>query len=79
MGTLFSVMSYLQTKEFLHLYLACGLIPLALLFDVLAGHVARWRRQNSAMERELDFIGRSDFVWCGSCGNCLCLWFARAV
>ena len=28
-GSLFSVMSYLQTREVFHLYLACGLIPLA--------------------------------------------------
>lgn len=56
MGALFSVMTYLQTKVFLHLYLACGLIPLALLFDVLDGHVARWRRQSSLMGRELDSL-----------------------
>lgn len=56
MGALFSVMTYLQTNEQIHLYLACGLIPLALLFDVLDGHVARWRRQSSAMGRELDSL-----------------------
>lgn len=56
MGALFSVMTYLQTSEQIHLYLACGLIPLALLFDVLDGHVARWRRQSSAMGRELDSL-----------------------
>ncbi len=56
MGALFSVMTYLQTNVSLHLYLACGLIPLALLFDVLDGHVARWRRQSSAMGRELDSL-----------------------
>jgi CDP-diacylglycerol--serine O-phosphatidyltransferase len=56
MGALFSIMTYLQTNVYLHLYLACGLIPLALLFDVLDGLVARWRRQSSAMGRELDSL-----------------------
>jgi len=56
MGALFSVMTYLQTNVSLHLYFACGLIPLALLFDVLDGYVARWRRQSSAMGRELDSL-----------------------
>ena len=34
-GALFSVMTYLQVRDVLHLYFACGLIPLALVFDVL--------------------------------------------
>src|SRR5450830_1188045 len=56
MGALFSAMTYLQTTEVVHLYLACGLIPFALLFDVLDGRVARWRQQSSAMGRELDSL-----------------------
>lgn len=56
MGALFSIMTYLQTEEALHLYLACGLIPFAFLFDVLDGHVARWRHQSSALGRELDSL-----------------------
>lgn len=55
-GALFSVMSYLQTGEVLHLYFACALIPLALVFDVLDGRIARWRQRNSAMGRELDSL-----------------------
>jgi CDP-diacylglycerol--serine O-phosphatidyltransferase len=55
-GALFSAMTYLQTAEALHLYFACGLIPFALLFDVLDGRIARWRRQSSAMGRELDSL-----------------------
>jgi len=55
-GSLFSVMSYLQTREVFHLYLACGLIPLALVFDVLDGRIARWRNKSSAMGRELDSL-----------------------
>jgi CDP-diacylglycerol---serine O-phosphatidyltransferase len=53
-GALFSVMTYLQTREVLHIYFACALIPVALVFDVLDGRIARWRRRASAMGRELD-------------------------
>lgn len=56
MGSLFSVMTYLQTADTLHLYFAGGLIPFALLFDVLDGRIARWRQQSSAMGRELDSL-----------------------
>jgi len=55
-GALFSVMSYLQTREVLHIYFACALIPAALVFDVLDGRIARWRRNASAMGRELDSL-----------------------
>jgi CDP-diacylglycerol--serine O-phosphatidyltransferase len=55
-GALFSAMTYLQTSDKLHLYFACGLIPLALLFDVLDGRIARWRQKSSAMGRELDSL-----------------------
>jgi len=56
MGALFAVMSYLQTGEVLHIFYACALIPVALVFDVLDGRVARWRQQTSAMGRELDSL-----------------------
>ena len=55
-GALFSVMTFLQTGDAVHLLYACALIPLALVFDVLDGRIARWRRQSSAMGRELDSL-----------------------
>lgn len=55
-GALFSVMTYLQTRELLHLYYACALIPAALVFDILDGRIARWRQKSSAMGRELDSL-----------------------
>ena len=55
-GALFSVMSYLQTRDVQHLYFACTLIPVALVFDVLDGRIARWRQRSSAMGRELDSL-----------------------
>jgi len=56
MGALFAVMSYLQTGAVVHIFYACALIPIALVFDVLDGRVARWRQQTSAMGRELDSL-----------------------
>jgi CDP-diacylglycerol---serine O-phosphatidyltransferase len=55
-GAIFAVMTYLQSGEVSHLHFACGLIPCALLFDVLDGRVARWRQESSAMGRELDSL-----------------------
>nr|WP_316642584.1 CDP-diacylglycerol--serine O-phosphatidyltransferase [uncultured Roseateles sp.] len=55
-GALFAVMSYLQTRDVKHIYFACALIPVALVFDVLDGRIARWRQQSSAMGRELDSL-----------------------
>jgi CDP-diacylglycerol---serine O-phosphatidyltransferase len=55
-GALFSVMTYLQTGDVLHVYFACALIPVALVFDVLDGRIARWRQRSSAMGRELDSL-----------------------
>lgn len=55
-GALFSVMSYLQSGEVRHIYFACALVPVALVFDVLDGRIARWRQRSSAMGRELDSL-----------------------
>jgi CDP-diacylglycerol---serine O-phosphatidyltransferase len=55
-GALFSVMTFLQTHDVRHIYFACGLIPAALVFDVLDGRVARWRQQSSELGRELDSL-----------------------
>ena len=56
-GALFAAMSYLQTPaERWHLLIACGLIALALVLDVLDGKVARWRHETSVLGRELDSL-----------------------
>lgn len=55
-GALFSTMTYLQIENVGHLLLACGLVPLAMVFDVLDGRIARWRQKSSAMGRELDSL-----------------------
>ncbi|NLR73604.1 CDP-diacylglycerol--serine O-phosphatidyltransferase [Leeia aquatica] len=55
-GALFSVMTYLQRQQVLHVYFAGALVLLALIFDVLDGRIARWRQKSSAMGRELDSL-----------------------
>jgi CDP-diacylglycerol---serine O-phosphatidyltransferase len=55
-GALFSSMTYLQSQDISRIYVACGLILGALIFDVLDGRIARWRQKSSAMGRELDSL-----------------------
>ncbi len=55
-GALFSVMTYLQSGDHLHVYLATAMVVVALVFDVLDGRIARWRQKSSAMGRELDSL-----------------------
>jgi len=56
-GALFAAISFVQSPtERWHLLLACALVPLALLFDVLDGKVARWRHEASSLGRELDSL-----------------------
>jgi CDP-diacylglycerol--serine O-phosphatidyltransferase len=52
----FAAIVYVETRRPSRLLLACALIPLALLFDVLDGRIARWRMKHSAMGRELDSL-----------------------
>lgn len=59
-GAMFSMMTYLQTADVIHIYFACGLILAAMVFDVLDGRIARWRQKTSAMGRELDSL--SDII-----------------
>lgn len=52
----FEAMKFLATGDRRHLWVAALLIPLALLFDVLDGRIARWRHKSSPMGRELDSL-----------------------
>ena len=56
MGALFSVMTFLETDNIKHIYIAGGLVLAALFFDVVDGRVARWRQKTSSMGRELDSL-----------------------
>ena len=55
-GAMFSMMTYLQTTEVRHIFIACGMVLAAFVFDVLDGRIARWRQTTSAMGRELDSL-----------------------
>ena len=55
-GAIFAVMSFLQTHEVMRLVIACAFIPVALVFDVLDGRIARWRQESSTLGRELDSL-----------------------
>jgi CDP-diacylglycerol---serine O-phosphatidyltransferase len=55
-SAVFEAMEFLSTGERRHVYLAAALVPLALVFDVLDGRIARWRHRASPMGRELDSL-----------------------
>ncbi len=56
LSAIFEAMKFIGSGDARHAYLAVSLIPLALVFDVLDGRVARWRHIASAMGRELDSL-----------------------
>ena len=55
-AAVFFAMIYVGTQSAAHFLAAAAMAPVALAFDVLDGHVARWRRQHSALGRELDSL-----------------------
>ncbi|HEX4782327.1 MAG TPA: CDP-alcohol phosphatidyltransferase family protein [Usitatibacter sp.] len=55
LGVLFAML-YMAGLEREHFYLAAGMAPLAFIFDVLDGRIARARQQHSALGRELDSL-----------------------
>jgi CDP-diacylglycerol---serine O-phosphatidyltransferase len=55
-GALFAAMWYLTTSDRRYLYVAALLVPVALVFDVLDGRIARWRHATSPMGREMDSL-----------------------
>jgi CDP-diacylglycerol---serine O-phosphatidyltransferase len=55
-AAIFEAMKYFGARDARHLYLAALLVPVALVFDVLDGRIARWRHAASPMGRELDSL-----------------------
>ena len=49
-------MLYVEHSDARHFYVAAAMAPLALVFDVLDGRIARMRHENSALGRELDSL-----------------------
>jgi CDP-diacylglycerol--serine O-phosphatidyltransferase len=55
-AAIFEAMKFLTAGDKRHAYAATLLIPIALIFDVLDGRIARWRHMSSAIGRELDSL-----------------------
>jgi CDP-diacylglycerol---serine O-phosphatidyltransferase len=55
-GTILSAMQYLATQEVRWLWLAFGLMPLALVLDFADGRIARWRFKSSPLGADLDSL-----------------------
>lgn len=49
-------MRYLLSRDVSDFWWAAAMAPAALVFDVLDGRIARWRRQSSVLGRELDSL-----------------------
>ena len=54
--SLFETMSFLASGDRRHLLVAAALLPVALIFDVLDGRIARVRKKHSPLGRELDSL-----------------------
>lgn len=55
-GAILACVRYVERGERLFLWLALGLLPLALICDVLDGSIARRRRKHSALGADLDSL-----------------------
>ena len=55
-GAIFHAMRFLAAAQPRDLWIAVVLIPLAIVFDVLDGRIARWRQIASPLGRELDSL-----------------------
>jgi CDP-diacylglycerol--serine O-phosphatidyltransferase len=52
----FSALRFVADGGLGHLLVACALLPLALVLDVLDGRVARWRQEHSLLGPDLDSL-----------------------
>lgn len=55
-AAVFLAITYVASGARGHFYAAAAMAPAAFVFDWLDGNIARWRRQHSAMGRELDSL-----------------------
>jgi CDP-diacylglycerol--serine O-phosphatidyltransferase len=56
MAGVFFAMAYVASQALALFLWAAAMAPAAFVFDVLDGRIARWRRQHSALGRELDSL-----------------------
>ncbi|MGZ8212624.1 MAG: CDP-alcohol phosphatidyltransferase family protein [Burkholderiales bacterium] len=55
-AAVFCAMVYLGSQSLAYFYAAAALAPVAFIFDVFDGRIARWRSTHSALGRELDSL-----------------------
>ena len=55
-AAVFCAMVYLGSRSIAYFYAAAALAPVAFIFDVFDGRIARWRSTHSALGRELDSL-----------------------
>jgi CDP-diacylglycerol---serine O-phosphatidyltransferase len=55
-AAVFLAMLYVSSNSLGHFFAAAAMAPVAFVFDVLDGRIARWRQTNSALGRELDSL-----------------------
>lgn len=55
-GSIFACLAYLDGRDRRILWLALGLLPIALVCDVLDGSIARWRHRHSPLGADLDSL-----------------------
>ena len=68
-GAVFQAMEFLATGARWRLYVAALLVPVAFVFDVLDGRVARWRHEASPLGREMDSL--ADVISFGVAPACI--------
>ena len=56
MGAIMACLRYVESRDRGAMWLAFGLLPLALICDVLDGSVARWRHKQSPLGADLDSL-----------------------
>ena len=55
-ASIFAAITFVESGRLVHFYLAAALLPVALVFDILDGRIARWRQRTSTLGRELDSL-----------------------
>lgn len=55
-AAIFACLAWLDSKTDGWLWLALGLLPIALICDILDGSIARWRRKHSPLGADLDSL-----------------------
>jgi CDP-diacylglycerol--serine O-phosphatidyltransferase len=55
-AAIFCAMAYMDKHQIGLFYAAAAFAPLAFVFDVFDGRIARWRQEHSALGRELDSL-----------------------